>query len=214
MDLIHATLGTWLEACRETIRSLGRTWWALVMLLVTSVLLGLVGAVTSHLDVAGGFLYSMAAALVAGAYLSLLAVAVLHRRPVVLADESMDRHWCDFNAIEKATFVQYGTPRLYAAGLLSRAFLEREIRAGDVVVTHHLPHWNSVQPQFAGNPTNRYYVHDVSDLLESRAAKLWIHGHVHSAWDYSVGDTRVLCNPRGYPGETDSGFRSGLVVQV
>lgn len=29
-----------------------------------------------------------------------------------------------------------------------------------------------------------------------------------------AGDTRVLCNPRGYPGESDSGFRNRLVVRV
>jgi predicted phosphodiesterase len=28
---------------------------------------------------------------------------------------------------------------------------------------------------------------------------LWIHGHIHSNRDYTIGKTRVICNPRGYP---------------
>ena len=28
--------------------------------------------------------------------------------------------------------------------------------------------------------------------------KYWIHGHMHSNVDYMIGDTRVVCNPRGY----------------
>jgi hypothetical protein len=97
MDLVRATLSTWWEAVRETIRTLGRTWWALATLFVSSLLLGVVGAVAGRLGIAGGFLYGMASALVAGAYLALLAVGVLHRRPVRLIDvkEAFGRHFWD-----------------------------------------------------------------------------------------------------------------------
>jgi hypothetical protein len=27
---------------------------------------------------------------------------------------------------------------------------------------------------------------------------LWTHGHMHNTSDYLMGDTRVVCNPRGY----------------
>jgi hypothetical protein len=30
--------------------------------------------------------------------------------------------------------------------------------------------------------------------------KLWVHGHMHNPSDYMIGDTRVVCNPRGYVG--------------
>jgi len=30
--------------------------------------------------------------------------------------------------------------------------------------------------------------------------KLWTHGHMHNASDYMIGETRVVCNPRGYVG--------------
>ena len=33
--------------------------------------------------------------------------------------------------------------------------------------------------------------------------KLIVHGHTHRRMDYMLGDTRVICNPRGYPGENE-----------
>jgi predicted phosphodiesterase len=31
--------------------------------------------------------------------------------------------------------------------------------------------------------------------------KLIVHGHTHDPCDYMIGETRVICNPRGYPAE-------------
>jgi len=42
---------------------------------------------------------------------------------------------------------------------------------------------------------------------------LWVHGHSHTAVDYEVAGTRVVCNPRGYPGE-ETGFNPGLVLTL
>ena len=74
--------------------------------------------------------------------------------------------------------------------------------AGDVAVTHHLPHPNSTPAMFAASPLNRFFVAgDATELLAGAGARLWLHGHTHSPRDYVVGTTRVLCNPRGYPHE-------------
>lgn len=47
-------------------------------------------------------------------------------------------------------------------------------------------------------------------------AQLWIHGHVHGSFSYSVGSTRVACNPRGYPlaggGYENPAFDPGLLL--
>ena len=37
------------------------------------------------------------------------------------------------------------------------------------------------------------------------------HGHTHSFFDYQINNTRILCNPLGYPGET-TGFTPDLQV--
>jgi hypothetical protein len=41
---------------------------------------------------------------------------------------------------------------------------------------------------------------DIEDLMRGpNAPALWLHGHVHSSFDYELAGTRVICNPRGYP---------------
>jgi hypothetical protein len=42
-----------------------------------------------------------------------------------------------------------------------------------------------------------------SFIIERPQIKLWTHGHTHDPFDYMVGSTRVLCNPRGYEGYED-----------
>ena len=84
---------------------------------------------------------------------------------------------------------------------LLRAWLDRELdRLYDgktVVITHHGPHPLSVHPRYAGDPVNAAFVSDLSELLPK--ADLWLHGHVHDSFDYSVGGCRVVANPLGYP---------------
>lgn len=71
----------------------------------------------------------------------------------------------------------------------------------DIIVTHHAPSFESVSEQFYGNPYNCFFVSDHDKLIRELQPAVWIHGHVHSTWDYRIGDTSVLCNPLGYPGE-------------
>ena len=95
------------------------------------------------------------------------------------------------------------------------AFLEQNIRPGDVVITHFVPHSGSVAPQYRGDPLNRFFVaEDAAPLVERRGARLWIHGHTHVSFDYRVGETRVVCNARGYPGEPGTSMNPELVIEV
>lgn len=67
-----------------------------------------------------------------------------------------------------------------------------------VVVTHHAPSRHSIHPRFADSLLNACFVSDAEQLLGADRAGLWIHGHTHDSFDYSVNGTRVVCNPRGY----------------
>ena len=78
-----------------------------------------------------------------------------------------------------------------------RDALARPAAGRRVVVTHHLPSWHSVSPEFAAAPSNPAFASDLDTLLP--AADLWVHGHTHSSHDYLAGGCRVVCNPRGYP---------------
>lgn len=84
-----------------------------------------------------------------------------------------------------------------------------------VVVTHHSPSFMSVAPQFQNDDLmNGCYHSDLSQLIIDRECiKLWIHGHTHSKMDYLIGQCRVVCNPRGYPGESTH-FNEQFLVEV
>lgn len=82
-----------------------------------------------------------------------------------------------------------------------------------VVVTHHAPSAKSVHQRFAGQVLNYAYYSNLDNLVAHSGAALWVHGHVHNNFDYQIGETRVLCNPCGYPGENKE-FNPALIVDI
>lgn len=101
-----------------------------------------------------------------------------------------------------------------------RAWLEKELEAAAgrkvVVITHNLPSMRSVPERYRTDPISAAYASNLDDLVERSGALLWLHGHTHTASDYIIGQTRVLCNPRGYFQESprQTGFKFDLVVNI
>ena len=80
----------------------------------------------------------------------------------------------------------------YIKGQLNNTHLDK------VIITHHAPSSLSIVPQYQNSILNNAYYSDLSDLiLDSVNLKYWIHGHMHHRFRYQLGDTTVLCNPRG-----------------
>ena len=71
-----------------------------------------------------------------------------------------------------------------------------------VFVGHHGPSAMSTHPKYAGHYLmNGGYRSELSEMiLDNPQIKLWTHGHMHDPFDYMIGTTRVVCNPRGYSG--------------
>jgi len=71
-----------------------------------------------------------------------------------------------------------------------------------VVVAHHAPSSASVAECYKGDLLmNGNFYTDLSEfILDRPQIRLWVHGHMHNRSDYMIGDTRVVCNPRGYVG--------------
>ncbi|MEH6498996.1 MAG: metallophosphoesterase [Pseudoalteromonas distincta] len=83
-----------------------------------------------------------------------------------------------------------------------------------VVVTHHAPSLRSLQDNpHAGGHMDAAYANSWEGLMGTDRVALWVHGHSHTAVDYEVAGTRVVCNPRGYPGE-ETGFNAHLVLTL
>jgi predicted phosphodiesterase len=83
-----------------------------------------------------------------------------------------------------------------------------------VVITHHAPSERSLRPVFLNDELSPAYASHLDDLVAASGAKLWIHGHTHTATDYRIGETRVLSNQRGYPDDPAPGFQPDLVVEI
>lgn len=98
-----------------------------------------------------------------------------------------------------------------------KAWLEKEIQgaAGKkiLVVTHHLPSLRSVPERWKNYHLSAAFASNIDDLILQSKAALWVHGHTHESCDYMLGETRVLCNPRGYPHEK-TGFKADLTVEI
>lgn len=69
-----------------------------------------------------------------------------------------------------------------------------------VVIGHHAPSKSSTHPRYAKEQImNGGYSSDLSEfILDRPQIKLWTHGHTHEEFDYMIGSTRIVCNPRGY----------------
>lgn len=86
-----------------------------------------------------------------------------------------------------------------------------------VVLTHHAPSKRSTHPRYAKDwELNGSYSSDLEHLMDGIA--LWTHGHTHDSYDYMVGNTRIVCNPRGYWSDDMRGlnkkFNGNLVLEV
>ena len=91
---------------------------------------------------------------------------------------------------------------------------EKNRDAKIVVITHHAPSKRSLPARSEDDILSAAYASRLDNLVERSQAQLWIHGHVHQAQDYMIGQTRVLSNPRGYPGELNISFVPEMVATI
>lgn len=71
-----------------------------------------------------------------------------------------------------------------------------------VVVGHHAPSYQSIAECYRKDHLmNGGYYSDLDEfILDHPQIKVWTCGHTHHRHHYYIGDTLVVCNPRGYAG--------------
>lgn len=80
-----------------------------------------------------------------------------------------------------------------------------------VVMTHHLPSYKLLHPDYDGDPTNVFYASHCDHLIDQ--ADIWICGHSHIPMRRKLGRCWCYRNPVGYQIET-TGYDPNLIVQV
>jgi Icc-related predicted phosphoesterase len=94
-----------------------------------------------------------------------------------------------------------------------------------VILSHHAPSYNSISGGVLTSGDNSDMIPDMyayaSDLRgfikEYPEITYWIHGHTHNAVAYTIGNTNILCNPRGYHEEStieDTGWNPKLIIEL
>ncbi len=99
----------------------------------------------------------------------------------------------------------------------SRRWLDSQLKeqpGNVVVITHHAPSLKSLPVSKHDDILSAAYVSELDEFVSQSGARFWINGHLHAPSDYTLGTTRVLCNPKGYPDEYNDRFIPDLVVEV
>ncbi|EJC80667.1 putative phosphoesterase, ICC [Rhizobium leguminosarum bv. trifolii WSM2297] len=138
-----------------------------------------------------------------------------------LSMAAAERGMNDYKRIKfrKQPYMRFKPIHSFRKHLETRRFIETALSefgsAKTVVVTHHAPSPKSIEPGDEADILSACYASDLEDVIYADGPELWIHGHIHHRRDYMVGKTRVLANPRGYPGErTFAEFDSAFVIEI
>jgi hypothetical protein len=84
------------------------------------------------------------------------------------------------------------------------------------VLTHHAPSYQSIHPKYRMETVNGSYASDLDDLILSHPQiKYFSHGHTHESMSYTIGECRVICNPRGYyPSQMNPNFDPNFEIKL
>jgi len=110
---------------------------------------------------------------------------------------------------------------IYASFLKSKDFIFAECKkmkmAGHkvVVITHHAPSFMSVTENFRGSPDNGLYCSNLDNNILDTQPDIWFHGHMHQTISYSIENTNVYTNPRGYhPSQLNPLFNPNFLIEI
>ncbi len=123
----------------------------------------------------------------------------------------------DFKVIRTGDFRKIRPADLIKESVATRDWLRAKFAepfdGTTVVITHHAPSMRSLADNpYSGNHLDAAFANAWDDMMGDHVA-LWVHGHSHTAADYQIEGTRVVCNPRGYPDE-ETGFDPFCVIEV
>jgi len=94
-------------------------------------------------------------------------------------------------------------------------FLKTEDPEKSIVVTHHAPSIQSIADRYKKDHLSAAFASNMEELIQEHQPRLWIHGHTHESYDYKIGKTRVVCNPRGYqPIALNKSFKAEYIVEI
>lgn len=133
------------------------------------------------------------------------------------SDRDCERARMEQGCFRNSLLVRKGHPigpeTIHARHCDAVTWLEAELgipHSGPTVVVTHFP------PTRTGCPADCKDLPGLAGDLESLILRhqpaLWVHGHLHNSCDYSLGRTRVICNPAGCAKWRNPAFNPRLCV--
>jgi hypothetical protein len=84
-----------------------------------------------------------------------------------------------------------------------------------IVVTHHLPTYEMILPQYKSYPNNCGFAAHADDLVNHPGVALWVCGHSHGQRVLELEGRKVIMNARGYQGESSvNSYNPKLTVDL
>lgn len=81
-------------------------------------------------------------------------------------------------------------------------FIKQEVAQSSatfkVVVTHHVPSFQMLAPEFIGSRANGAFTVELKEYIENSEINYWIYGHSHRNIDTLIGKTKCVSNQLGY----------------
>lgn len=145
--------------------------------------------------------------------------------PVTMATHN--RVMCaDVEAITCGFTQHYADKKISAHDLLrdhreARKFIFNEaVKTPDlrklVVISHMAPSHLSLHEMYKHlYIDNGYYYSDLGNEIADSKIDYWFHGHMHTSFSYQIGETWVICNPRGYsPRAINAAFTDEFIIDI
>jgi predicted phosphodiesterase len=147
---------------------------------------------------------------------------ILHKKEFILENVRFlgSTLWTDFNKTQKDMDISLNTMNdynyityknrlitphdIFNFHIIEKKWLIKElsdISKKDLitfVISHHLPSYQCILPQYHNNSANSSYASSLDNLMKKYKIDYWVHGHTHSSINLKIHNTEIICNPRGY----------------
>lgn len=130
-----------------------------------------------------------------------------------------ERTMNDYRRIRHDDGSKFTSGHSQAANWRTLKFFDEQFRRDPAIptgiITHHAPSDLSCKSEYRGHYLTPAYASRLEPFMLEHNPVLWVHGHMHNTSDYTIGDTRIMANPRGYVGhELNPSFNPFLVFEI
>jgi Icc-related predicted phosphoesterase len=140
-----------------------------------------------------------------------------NENPIEMMDAQM--YMNDYKSIRiGANYRKLNTNDVIEFHRTSRAYLEQQLEALKnervFVISHHAPSPQCIASAYKNFRCNGAFCSNLDELiLNNQNLQNWVFGHVHTCFDFNIGQCRLVANPRGYNHES-TGFNNQKIIEI